>query len=127
MASKIYYKGFSTAAYLDTGSLTVQDVQLVKLDILTHIFTRKGSRVKMANYGTKIPDMPFELITDELVSDVYRELETVINFDPRVELIDLAVVPYHDLNTIMASAILRYVEFDVVDVLNIEFNDTTVR
>lgn len=127
MATKVFYKGYSTNAYLSTGSLSVRDIQLVKLDLLTHIFTRKGSRVKMSNYGTNIPDLPFELITDDLVEQIYDELETVFRYDPRVEMLDLAVTPYHDLNTIMAAAVLKYIEFDVVDVLNIEFNDTTIR
>lgn len=127
MADKIYYKGYSSAAYMETGSLTVRDLQLVKLDIVTHIFTRKGSRVKMADYGTRIPDMPFELITEELLDELYGELETVFQYDPRIELLQLTVTPYYDLNTIMAAAVLKYIEFDVVDVLHLEFNDTTVR
>lgn len=128
MASdKIFYKGFSTNAYLETGSMSVRDIQLVKLDLLTHIFTKKGSRVMMSNYGTTIPDITFELITDELVENIYGELKSVFDYDPRVELVELIVTPYHDLNTIMAAAMLRYIEFDVIDVLNIEFNDTTIR
>lgn len=127
MAKKVFYKGYSTNTYLTTGSLSIRDIQLVKLDLLTHIFTRKGSRIRMANHGTTIPDLPFELITDELVQEIYDQLENVFRYDPRVELLDLIVTPYHDINTIMAAAVLKYLEFDVTDVLNIEFNDTTIR
>lgn len=81
----------------------------------------------MVNHGTTIPDMTFELITDELVDSLFDQLKMVFDYDPRVELLDLVVTPYHDINTIMASAVLKYIEFDVVDVLNIEFNDTTLR
>lgn len=127
MPSKIYYKGYSTNTYLKTGSFSVRDIELVKLDLLTHIFTKKGSRVMMCDHGTTIPDMTFELITDDLIDDLYDQLKFVFDYDPRVELLDLVVTPYHDINTIMASAVLKYIEFDVVDVLNIEFNDTTLR
>lgn len=127
MASKVYYKGYSSNTYLSTGSFSVRDIELVKLDLLTHIFTKKGSRVMMVNHGTTIPDMTFELITDELVDSLFDQLKMVFDYDPRVELLDLVVTPYHDINTIMASAVLKYIEFDVVDVLNIEFNDTTLR
>lgn len=127
MAKKVFYKGYSTNTYLTTGSLSIRDIQLVKLDLLTHIFTRKGSRVRMVNHGTTIPDLPFENITDDLVQNIYDQLENVFRYDPRVELLDLVVTPYHDINTIMAAAVLKYLEFDVVDVLNIEFNDTTIR
>lgn len=124
---KTFYKGYSTNTYLATGSFSVRDIELVKLDLMTHIFTRKGSRVMMCNHGTSISDMTFELITDELVETLYDELKYVFEYDPRVNLIDLIVTPYHDINTIMASAVLHYIEFDVTDVLNIEFNETTLR
>ena len=126
MGSKIYYKGFSTNTYMSTGSFSVRDIDLVKLDLLTHIFTKKRSRVMMADHGTIIPELPFEMITDELVDTIYDELKRVFDYDPRVNLVDLVVTPYHDINTIMAAAVLYYIEFDVVDVLNIEFNENTV-
>ncbi len=80
----------------------------------------------MADHGTIIPELPFEMITDELVDTIYDELKRVFDYDPRVNLVDLVVTPYHDINTIMAAAVLYYIEFDVVDVLNIEFNENTV-
>lgn len=81
----------------------------------------------MVEHGTSIPDLLFETITDDLVETIYDELKRVIKYDPRVQLLDLVVTPYHDINTIMASVVLNYIEFDVVDVLHIEFNDSTIR
>lgn len=104
----------------------MKDIDLVKLDLLNHIFTRKGSRVRMPQFGTTIPDMPFEMIDESLLEDLHSELTAVFEYDPRVKLIELRVIPYHDINTVMASATLLYVEFDVVDVLNLDFNETTI-
>lgn len=118
------YKGYSSFEYQRTGSFSVKDIELVKLDITTHIYTRKGSRCCMPEHGTTIPDMPFEQLDDLLLEDLHNELKTVFDYDPRVELINLQVTPYYDIYTVMASATLRYVEFDIVDVLNLEFNDT---
>lgn len=125
--SKVFYKGYSTATYMTTGSLSVRDIELVKLDLLTHIFTRRGSRVMMSKYGTSIPELTFDMITEELLDKLYGELKAVFDYDPRVKLIELVVTPYPDINTVVAAAVLQYIEFDVIDVLNIEFNDTTVR
>lgn len=127
MSGKVYYKGYSTNTYLATGSFSVKNVELVKLDLITHIYTKRGSRVMMTDHGTTIPEMTFELITDELIENLFDQLKRVFDYDPRVELLDLVVTPYHDINTVMASAVLRYIEFDVVDVLNLEFNDATLR
>lgn len=126
MNQKIYYSGYSTASYTNTGQLTLTNIDLVKMDLLTHIFTRKGSRVMMPNHGTIIPNLTFESIDDELIESIYSELKMVIEYDPRVELISLTVNPYPDINTVVAAALLRYIEFDVVDVLNIELNESSV-
>lgn len=120
------YKGYSSFEYERTGSFTVKDIDLVKLDLLNHIFTRKGSRVRMPRYGTTIPDMPFEMIDEDLLEDLHSELTAVFEYDPRVQLLQLQVIPYYDINTVMASATLRYIEFDVVDMLNLDFNETTI-
>lgn len=120
------YKGYSSFEYERTGSFTVKDIELVKLDLLNHIFTRRGSRVRMPRYGTTIPDMPFEMIDEDLLEDLHSQLTAVFEYDPRVQLLQLQVIPYYDINTVMASATLRYVEFDVVDVLNLDFNETTI-
>lgn len=122
---KNLYRGYSSFEYERSGSFAVRDLDLVKLDIVTHIFTRKGSRCRMPDFGTNIPDLPFEFIDDDLLEDLHSELETVFKFDPRVKLIDLKIIPYHDINTVMASATLLYVEFDVVDTLNIDFSELT--
>lgn len=120
------YRGYSSFEYERTGSFTVKDIDLVKLDLLNHIFTRRGSRVRMPRYGTTIPDMPFEMIDEDLLEDLHAQLTEVFEYDPRVQLLQLQVIPYYDINTVMASATLRYIEFDVVDVLNLDFNESTI-
>lgn len=120
------YRGFSSFEYQRSGSFSVKDIELVKLDLITHIFTRKGSRCRMPNHGTVIPDLPFEMIDEDLLETLHSELKDVFEYDPRVDLLELRVIPYHDINTVMASATLRYKEFNVVDVLNLDFNETTI-
>lgn len=80
----------------------------------------------MPNHGTVIPDITFEQIDENLIETIYSEIKMVIDYDPRVELISLTVNPYPDINTVIAAAMLRYIEFDVVDVLNIELNESSV-
>lgn len=126
MDNKIFYRGYSTATFSKTGQLALTNIDIVKMDLLTHIFTRKGSRIMMPNHGTVIPDITFEQIDEDLIETIYSEIKMVIDYDPRVELISLTVNPYPDINTVIAAAMLRYIEFDVVDVLNIELNESSV-
>jgi len=122
MATKIYYKGFSSNQWLSMGqkSFATSNIETVKNDLYNHIFTEKGERVMMPNFGTRIPSLVFEQ-NDEATLEIVREdLIEVFNYDPRVRLLNLEVVPLMDNNAIVAFADLLYVEFNVQDVLRIE-------
>ena len=95
------------------------DIDLVTMDLLNHIYTRKGERVMMPNFGTRIPDLAFEPL-DQLTLDVLAEdLNAVIAFDPRVELLELQITPYYDENTVIASARLLYIELNLTGTLDL--------
>lgn len=117
------YKGYSSFEFEATGSFKINDVELIKLDLLNHIFTRRGERVMMPRFGTVIPDLVFEPLDEDVVEQVDTELRLVFDYDPRVELVDLAVVPEYDRNTITAGARIYCVELDTTELmnLNIEF------
>jgi len=118
MASGLY-KGYSSFEYEKNKTFSLTDLELVKMDLLNHIFTRRGERVMMPTFGTRIPDLAFEPL-DEITIGILREdLETVINFDPRVELLQLEIVPDEDRNTVVASARLLYIELNLIDNLNL--------
>jgi phage baseplate assembly protein W len=109
------YKGFSTV-----NRFGITDIELVKRDLLNHIYTIKGERVMMPNFGTRIPTLTFEP-NDEYTKQIIEEdLTEVFNYDPRVQLISLVVLPLPDNNAIVALADLLYLEFNVQDVLHIE-------
>lgn len=113
------YRGYSTYQYELTKSFGIADIELVNLDLLNHIYTRRGERVMMPTFGTRIPDLPFEPL-DEVTLDILNDdLVTVFNFDPRVQLLALSVVPDYDANTVVASARLLYIELNMVDNLDL--------
>jgi phage baseplate assembly protein W len=119
------YRGFSTASYLSNKqSFRLADIDVVKRDLLNHIYTRRGERVMMSNFGTSIPDLLFEQLDEKTVQEVRQQLEYVFNYDPRVTLIELNVFAVPELNGIIASAVLQYIELNVVDRfdLHLEFD-----
>lgn len=119
------YKGFSSHEYARTKSFKISDVELVKLDLLNHIYTRKGERLMMPNFGTQIPDLAFEPL-DEVTLDILRyELEYVFNYDPRVSLESLVILPDYNTGTVLASATLKYIELNLTETmdLHIEFDN----
>ena len=117
------YRGYSSYEFQKNKSFTLTNIQLVELDILNEIYTRRGSRVMMPPYGTLIPEMVFEPLDQTTLSIVENELVNVFASDPRVNLMSLEVVPNYDTNTVTATAILFYVELNVTQpfTLNIQF------
>ncbi len=125
MARKNIYKGFSTFEFQKNKSTTLRDVELVKLDLLNHLFTSRGTRIMMPNFGTSLPSLVFEPIDEVTVEEVRTEVAAVFDYDPRVRTIKFNVIPDYDNYTIIVEASLLYVELDTVDDfnLNIQFED----
>ena len=119
MATSLY-NGFSTANWTTTRTFGIKDIELVKRDLLNQIYTIKGERVMMPNFGTRIPMMAFEPNDEATRSIIETDLTAVFNYDPRVQLINLNVMTLPSNNAIIALADLLYIEFNVQDVLNIE-------
>lgn len=117
------YKGYSTFEFQKNKSLQINDIELVKLDILNHIFTIRGTRVMMPTFGSIIPELAFEPLDEITIDETYSELLDIFNYDPRVELINLTVLPDFDTNSLFVVATLNYIELNTVDdlELNIQF------
>lgn len=123
MVQSNLYKGFSSFEYQSRGRFTITDIELVKLDLLNHIFTRRGERVMMPQFGTRIPDIVFEPLDDITLGIIEDDLRFVFRFDPRVEIQSLQVTPHYDASYVEAKAVLLYVELNMTDIfyLNITF------
>lgn len=125
MSTKKLYRGFSTSNYINTRSLAIYDIDLIKQDIINHIYTRVGERLMMPQFGTSIPDMPFEQMDATSVGLIREDIKRVLNYDPRIRVQQLIVDPAYDENTVRVSALVNYIELNMtgsID-LNIEFDD----
>jgi len=120
---KVYYKGLSTRNYeAKGGGFGIHDVKCIQEDLMNELFTIRGERMMMPTYGTRIPLLVFEP-NDTETQDVLREdVTTVINHDPRVELLALDIIVAADKNALVCSAKVKYKEFNVVEDLYIEVN-----
>lgn len=124
MASNLpLYRGFSTANYLlnPKSGFMLTNQELVKQDLLNHIYTIPGERPHLPNFGTRIPMLAFEPLDDKTLQVVREDLQKVIDYDPRVRLVDMVVTAAPDNNAIFAFVDLLYVELDVTETLQLEF------
>lgn len=113
------YLGFSTFNMKDGLRLTGKE--LINRDLLNHIYTLRGERVMMPAYGTRIPLLAFEPLDSKTLQIVEEDLKFVVSKDPRVELIDVAVMALPDNNGIVALLDLRYIQLGIMETLNLEF------
>lgn len=112
MNNKKLYKGISFKNFDRNKSIKIFDEELIKKDLLNAINTRRGSRVKMFTYGTRIPDFLFEGLTDIIIEGTYDDLLTVFRNEPRVELRDLKITPIYEQHVLLATATLYYLELN---------------
>ena len=127
MAKSKIYRGISFIRYKDSKTLSLFDIELVKQDLLNHIYTRFKERIKMPRFGTRIPDMLFEPLDSEILEAIEDDLVTVVNYDPRVEFSienapfegGIEITPLYDENAVIATVELFYIEFDLTQKLDI--------
>jgi phage baseplate assembly protein W len=107
-----------------SNTFSLIDIALVERNILNHIFTPKRSRLMMPNFGTNLHKMIFEPLDAITIDTLYDEIRTVVNFDPRVKLKNLTIVPDYNVNSVVINLDLYYVELQVTKELslNILFN-----
>lgn len=96
------------------------DIDLVKLDLLNHFYTRRGERVMLPDFGTIIWDMLFEPYTDINLSIIKDDIEKVIKTEPRVELISSNLETYE--YGIIVRVELLYKYFNTSEVLTLDFD-----
>jgi len=123
MLARGLYTGFSSSEFGHRKKFRTRDYELVKTDLLNHIYTKKGERVMMPRFGTRIPEMIFEPLDDVTIDIITDDLTAVFDFDPRVRTLNLQVIPDHENNAINVVADLYYVELNMTDrlTLNIVF------
>ena len=86
------YRGISTVA--DSGTFPLYDISLIKQDITNHFHIRKGEKLENPNFGTIIWDVLFEPLTDEIRDLIIEDVTSIINYDPRVRVVDITVSEY---------------------------------
>lgn len=96
------------------------NADLIKIDLINHLFTRRGERVMMPNYGTALQDLLFESLDDLLKTRVANEIQTVLDADPRIELLNMSVSADEQYNKLTVDILVRFIELDVIDNINLD-------
>jgi phage baseplate assembly protein W len=85
-----FYRGFSTL--YRAKKFRVNDIDLVKQDLLNHFSIRKGERLMDPNFGTVIWSMLYEPMDETTRQIMIDDVTKIVGYDPRVSLTDITVI-----------------------------------
>lgn len=112
------YKGFSTVA--NVQGFALYDIELIKQDLLNNFHIRLGERLEQPEFGTIIWDILFEPLTEELRTVIIKNVETVVNYDPRIRSEQIIVSAYKQ--GIQIECVLVYYPYNIREALQLKFD-----
>ena len=113
------FKGFSTQGR-EFKDAKLYDVELVKQDLLNHFNIRKGEKLENPDFGTNIWLYVFDPLDEETKNLVIEDVESVINYDPRVTLDQIEVQESdHGLSVKMT---VLYIGYAIGETINLLFD-----
>ena len=111
------YKGLST--YNRYKKFRLTDFELAKQDLYNHFNIRKGEKLMNPDFGTIIWSILFEPFTEEIKAAITKDIKTVVNYDPRLQVSNINVVEFE--YGIQVSIDLTYVPTDQRELLRFNF------
>lgn len=100
------FVGFSTFGKR-TGTRALEDKALAIRDLLNHFYTRRGERLGEPEFGSILPELVFEPLDQIVIDAADEDVRTIIDLDPRWNLIDYRLETGDQSITITVQ--LRYV------------------
>jgi len=116
--SAFTYKGFSSSAVKKNFKL--YDIDLVKQDLINHFYIRKGEKLENPDFGTVIWDILFEPFTEEVKTIIAKDVEEIVNYDPRVQVNEIQIDNTEQGIRIQAS--VTYLPFNINESMTFTFD-----
>lgn len=113
------YRGFSTISP-DSTNFALYDLALIKQDILNHFHIRQGERLGNPTFGTIIWDILFEPMTDQVKQLITKDVEQIINYDPRVVANKVVISQYE--YGLQIECQLTYLPYNISESLKLTFD-----
>lgn len=113
------YKGISTVNP-SSKNFKLRNIELIKQDIVNHFHIRLGEKLERPEFGTIIWDVLFEPLTQGLKDAIVKNVNDIINYDPRVQANDIVVDSYE--NGIQIYCELTYLEYNISEQLRFTFD-----
>lgn len=116
--SSFTYRGFDSKE--SKNGYKKFDIDLVKQDILNHFYIRKGEKLQNPDFGTVIWDTLFEPFTEEVKQIIAKDVEAIINYDPRISVNSITIDSTEQ--GIRIEAEITYLPFNIVERMAFDFD-----
>lgn len=118
------YRGFNSKNLKD--GFKSYDIDLVKQDLINNFYIKKGEKLMNPDFGTVIWDILFEPFTDEVKELISKDVEAIINYDPRIQVNEIIIDSTEQ--GIRIEAAVTYIPFNVVEkmIFNFDKNLNTI-
>lgn len=112
------YKGFSSRE--PNKNFKLYDIDLVKQDLINHFYIRKREKLENPNFGTVIWDMLFEPFTENVKTIIAKDVEDIINYDPRMIVNEVQIDSTDQGMRIQAD--ITYIPFNIREKMTFNFD-----
>jgi phage baseplate assembly protein W len=112
------YKGFSSSE--TKKNFKLYDIDLVKQDLINHFYIRKGEKLENPEFGTIIWDMLFEQFTEDVKNMIAKDVEDIINYDPRIAVNEVQIDSTDQGIRIQAD--VTYIPFNINERMSFNFD-----
>lgn len=112
------YKGFNSSE--SKKNYKLYDADLVKQDLINHFYIRKGEKLENPEFGTVIWDILFEPFTEEVKNIISKDVETIINYDPRIQVNEIQIDSTDQGIRIQAD--ITYIPFNINERMMFNFD-----
>jgi phage baseplate assembly protein W len=92
----------------------------VKQDIINHFYIRKGEKLENPEFGTVIWDMLFEPFTESVKTIIAKDVEDIVNYDPRI-IVNSVAIDSTDQG-IRIEAEITYIPFNINERMTFDFD-----
>lgn len=86
------YRGFSTVGR--NSIFRINNLELIKQDLINHFNIRKGEKLMNSNFGTEIWNFLYEPLTEEVKSAIIADVNQVVSYDPRIAVTNVTITEY---------------------------------
>jgi phage baseplate assembly protein W len=90
---------------------------------MNHFYIRKGEKLENPEFGTIIWDMLFEQFTESVKNMIAKDVEEIINYDPRMQVNEVQI-DSTDIG-IRIQADITYIPFNINEKMTFEFDKST--